>query len=115
MGGLIQYDEIDLDLTVGNVWRGVSLPRLYRLDIHRPASRAEVVAILLSVFHLPVALGLQPLFSDIQAGHAYVSAIATASFYGLVQGNPDGTFRPDDPINRAETAKIIALMMELLR
>jgi hypothetical protein len=33
--------------------------------------------------------------------------------YGLVQGNPDGTFRPDDPINRAEVAKLVALLLKL--
>lgn len=41
--------------------------------------------------------------------------IAIATFFGLVEGdkdpngNPTNRFRPDDAINRAEAAKIIAL------
>ena len=52
--------------------------------------------------------------------HPYTHAIA-ASFFGRVQGDtaPDGTplnrFRPDEPINRAEVSKIIALARELQR
>jgi S-layer homology domain len=46
--------------------------------------------------------------------------VAAAQFYGLIQGDasqvgkPLNTFRPNDPINRAEVAKIIALSRKLL-
>src|SRR5207248_357138 len=52
--------------------------------------------------------------------HPYSHAIASATFFGLVQGDtaPDGSplnrFRPDEPINRAEVSKIIALAREVL-
>jgi len=85
------------------------------LDVHRPASRAEVVAILLNVLDLPVASGKKPSFPDVPASHRYAATIATAAFYDLVQGNPDGTFRPDDSINRAEAAKLVALTKELTK
>jgi len=52
-------------------------------------------------------------FSDLPPDHPHAKAIATAYVYGLVQGNPDGTFRPDDPINRAEVAKLVALLLKL--
>lgn len=83
------------------------------LDVHGPATRAEVVAILLNVLDLPVAPKAETDFTDIPANHPYAKAIATAYIYGLVQGNPDGTFRPDDPINRAEVAKLVGLLLEL--
>jgi hypothetical protein len=85
------------------------------LDVYRPATRAEVVAMILSILNLPVATGQQPSFSDVPGTHPYAGAIATAAFYGLVQGNPDGTFRPDAPVNRAEVAKLIATLHELRR
>lgn len=45
--------------------------------------------------------------------HPHTSAIGLAAFYGFVSGD-DGanTFRPDEPINRVEVAKIIALAAE---
>ena len=68
---------------------------------------------------LPIA-SQAPTFSDVQVKHPHSNAIATATFYGLVtgdmdrDGNPTGAFRPDDPINRAEVAKIIALVKEVI-
>jgi len=35
--------------------------------------------------------------------------IYTAVQYGIVQGYPDNTFRPDDPVNRAEAVKMLLL------
>lgn len=47
-----------------------------------------------------------PPFSDISA-HANRSAITFLSAEGIISGYPDGTFRPDQTINRAEFAKIL--------
>lgn len=46
-------------------------------------------------------------FSDVLFTHPNAAAISYARYIGLVQGYPDGTFRPDVPMNRAEFAKII--------
>lgn len=46
-------------------------------------------------------------FNDVPATHANFDAIAYVKDEGVVQGYPDGTFRPDQPINRAEFVKII--------
>lgn len=89
-------------------------------NVHEPATRAEVVQTILEVLELPIA-SQEPRFSDVSLHHPYAHAIATAEFYGLITGdtdaesNPLGTFRPDDPINRAEVAKIIALVKEIMR
>jgi hypothetical protein len=50
----------------------------------------------------------------------YSDAIALAAFHGFITGDTDkdgkpvNTFRPNDPINRAEVSKIIALARKAL-
>lgn len=52
-------------------------------------------------------------YSDVAAGSWYNNAISTMSSAGIVNGYPDGTFRPDAPITRAEMAKMISLFAKL--
>ena len=52
-------------------------------------------------------------YSDIKSGDWYNNAISTLSNAGIVSGYPDGTFRPNAPITRAEMSKIIALFAKL--
>lgn len=57
-------------------------------------------------FTAPVAAGGQSVFRDVQ-GHwaqAYIDALAKQ---GIISGFPDGTFRPGDPVTRAQFAAII--------
>jgi hypothetical protein len=46
-------------------------------------------------------------FPDVPASHPYAEAILFLQANGVIQGNPDGTFRPDTNINRAEFTKIL--------
>ena len=46
-------------------------------------------------------------FSDIIAFHPYVQAIRWAKETDIVRGYLDGTFRPEQPMNRAEFLKIV--------
>ena len=79
--------------------------------LNRPAKRAEVLSIVHDVFGEAVP----PVYSNFTdtAGHPYEADIAYAALLGIVggdtdkAGNPVGAFRPDDPINRAETAKVM--------
>lgn len=81
------------------------------VDLNRQAKRAEVLAAVHDAFgdHVP------PIFSNFRdtANHPLESDIAFANAQGIVSGDKDalgiqtGTFRPNDPINRAEVAKII--------
>ena len=52
-------------------------------------------------------------YTDVAAGAWYNTAISTMTRAGIVDGYPDGTFRPDAPITRAEMSKIISLFAEL--
>ena len=46
-------------------------------------------------------------FRDVGANHDYASYIGAASKAGIVQGDPDGRFRPNDPITREEMATMM--------
>ena len=50
-------------------------------------------------------------YTDVTVDHRTQVAISTLTQLGIVRGNPDGTFKPNTPINRAEFMKIA---MELL-
>ena len=51
-------------------------------------------------------------FTDI-AGHWAEDTITRWADVGIVNGYPDGTFKPDEPITRAELAKIVTLAFGL--
>lgn len=83
-------------------------------DVNAAATRGEVVQIVLEA--LGITIGKTPAgYSDVPANHPHSFAIASATFFGFVSGYPDGTFRPDNGITRAEIAKIIALLMEVTK
>ena len=52
-------------------------------------------------------------FSDVANGQWYTRAIATLANAKIVTGDPDGKFRPNDAITRAEMAAIIARFGDL--
>jgi len=68
-----------------------------------PMTRAELTTVLSLFFQL---VGGSHPFSDIE-GHWAQRYIVSAFNNGWVAGYPDGTFRPDNPITRAETVTII--------
>ena len=86
-------------------------------DLNRPAKRAEV----LTIVHDAFADNVLPLYSNFEdaQGHRFEADVAFANLYGIVSGDTNaagvetGTFRPDDPINRAETAKVIYERLKL--
>lgn len=52
-------------------------------------------------------------YTDVASDAWYNTAASTMTKAGIVDGYPDGTFRPDAPITRAEMAKIISLFAKL--
>ncbi len=60
------------------------------------------IVVLLSI---PVAASAA--FKDVPADHPNAEAIAYVKAVGIVQGYPDGTYRPNAAINRAEFVKIM--------
>lgn len=53
-----------------------------------------------------------PSFSDVPLSHQNVDAISFVKSQGIVSGYPDGTFRPDQTVNRAELLKILVLSIQ---
>jgi len=47
-------------------------------------------------------------FTDVMPEHWFNNAISTMASAGVIRGTPDGTFRPNDAITRAEFAALIA-------
>ena len=86
------------------------------LDVRTPATRGEMVQTILEALKIHGDQGSRSLQRR-PAHSPYAQAIATAAAYGLIQGDGGrNTFRPDDPINRAEAAKISSsLAKELLK
>ncbi|OHW61652.1 cellulosome-anchoring protein precursor [Andreesenia angusta] len=50
-------------------------------------------------------------FKDVN-GHWAKKSIEAVSKFGYIKGYPDKTFKPDEPISRAEVSSIVALMIE---
>jgi micrococcal nuclease len=46
-------------------------------------------------------------FTDVSASHPYLEAIRWGKETGVLNGYPDGSFRPDNIVNRAEFLKIV--------
>ena len=67
-------------------------------------TRAEFVTLLVRFFD-PATASIS--FKDVSSGHWAYQSIVTAYAYGWINGYEDGTFRPDQPITRAEAVAII--------
>ena len=50
-------------------------------------------------------------FTDVPASYWAAGSISTAVAYGWIDGYTDGSFKPDQPITRAEAMKIINTML----
>lgn len=90
----------------------------YSAALDRPATRAEVLAVMHDLFGDDVP-PVQSTFVDAKK-HRFSADIAYASLLGIVSGDADSSgnatrrFRPDDAVNRAEAAKILVLRIKEL-
>lgn len=103
-GYVARGEELNLDLLKNET-----------LDLNRPATRGEVIRMMLE------ALGITPddisatSFSDLSVSDDNAKFIEYAKALGIVSGDEGKTtFRPDAPINRAEASKIANLILEII-
>lgn len=67
------------------------------------------------MFALPIAVGAMimdtsaQVFSDVSTSNPNYTAVTYLKVHGVIAGYPDGTFKPDQVVNRAEALKIILL------
>ncbi|MFR6022962.1 MAG: S-layer homology domain-containing protein [Oscillospiraceae bacterium] len=71
-----------------------------------PITRAEFTKIAVSFFEYADYV-YENTFTDVRSGSWYTQFIAAAVEIGLIEGYPDGTFRPDNYITRAEACTIV--------
>lgn len=83
-----------------------------------PINRAEALKILLLTANadhilaeLDAAGAVPQTFSDVPPHAWFAKHVANGLALGLLEGYPDGTFRPAQPITRAEAAKLVYLLM----
>lgn len=98
-------------------------------DMGRPAKRSEVIH--LSIESVAKASGmdaqeflgsilgttdpysLSASYWDVPQSHSEFLYIEAATALGIVSGNPDGSFSPDNDVNRAEASKMIVNVSEV--
>ena len=80
----------------------------------RSITRAEVAMIFYRLLQNKYQGGSDgPSFNDVPNGAWFTQAIKTLAKLGVIQGYADGTFRPNDPITRAEFTAVAARFSEL--
>jgi hypothetical protein len=70
-------------------------------------SRAELTKIAIKAFSIPVEETNKKPFPDVGLDKWYLPFVATAKKYGIINGYPNGFFKPNNPISRAEALKVI--------
>ncbi|MBB3154590.1 subtilisin family serine protease [Paenibacillus endophyticus] len=79
-----------------------------RFEPKRAITRAEAVAMVVKAYKpIPKGSVNTNRFTDVPANHWAYAAITSAVGQGWVKGFPGGSFKPDQPITRAEMALII--------
>ena len=65
-----------------------------------------ILSLLLSLLvQIPVSYAKE--YSDLDKNSFYYKAVETFTAEGILEGYPDGSFKPNQPINRAEALKVI--------
>lgn len=81
----------------------------YRAD--RSVTRAEMATFLARAFDLTASS--EAPFSDVDPASPHAVGITAVAEAGIATGPGDGTFRPDDPVTRAQMASFLARALDL--
>ena len=92
-------------LKENNIVNGYTIDNSFKPE--REIKRAELLKIILDGFEFEIAENYNIVFSDVAEDSWYAKYIATAARLGFVSGYSDGTFKPDQTINRIEFLKIL--------
>ena len=71
----------------------------------------RVLAVLVVVTMMISSVAFASSFSDVADGTSVANAVNVGAGLNLFKGNPDGTFKPEDGITRAEVAAIVVRML----
>lgn len=87
--------------------------------VSRPATRAQVISTLLQALGVRFEQRTGDVFRDTDGSTEFASAVETAARAGIISGDTDregaplGLFRPTEPVNRAEVAKIVTNALQV--
>lgn len=73
----------------------------------RPVNRAEFLTMLYRATKKSATQPSVSCFSDVNASAWYANVVCDASVEGYVKGYPDGSFKPEQSVNRVEALKMI--------
>lgn len=76
----------------------------------------KVVSLLLTfamMLTMALPMTVSAAFSDVPSDHHYYDAITNLSAEGILDGMGDGTFKPGDPVTRAQFTKIICYALSV--
>ncbi len=71
-------------------------------------TRAELLKIVMVAVYMPADSISDVCFSDVQGDDWYVPYVCAAKEVGYISGYPDGSFKPNEPVNKVEALKMIA-------
>jgi hypothetical protein len=81
-----------------------------RFDPNAPVTRAELAKIVINAFgHQADEADSADAFADVPGSAWFAGYVARAKALGIVGGYGDGSFRPNEPVNRAAALKMITL------
>lgn len=105
-----QYEEALASLVQQHIVFG------YSDGTYRPSEnlkRGHAAVILARALQLDLKNVRNPGFHDIKENSDYYKSIAALVKAGIIQGYPDGTFKPEQPLTRAQMAKILVVAYQL--
>ncbi|MFA6549739.1 MAG: FlgD immunoglobulin-like domain containing protein [Candidatus Gracilibacteria bacterium] len=73
-----------------------------------PINRAETMKVILKALNKPIQVtnGTNIGFWDLNPGEWYMNYLYTGKLMGIINGYPDGSFKPADTVNRVELLKM---------
>jgi S-layer homology domain len=72
-----------------------------------PITRGQLTKLVVNAAHYTLVTPGTQTFSDVPPSNVFYIAIETAHAKGVINGYPDGTFRPNNNIRRDEMAQIV--------
>jgi hypothetical protein len=72
-------------------------------------TRAEIVKIAILTFKIELKIDAKSSFKDVNVSDWFSAYVAAAESKGIISGYKDGSFKPNDPVNRAEALKILLI------
>ncbi|MDT3427669.1 hypothetical protein J2Z22_003232 [Paenibacillus forsythiae] len=103
------WAEAEINEWVGNGLISGYADRTFQPD--KVITRAEFIALANKAFGF--SHKADSTFPDVPQGKWYYNDVAKAKFTGYISGFGDGTFGPDRPVTREQSAKIIYQLMQL--